>query len=122
MRCCWTYTKRRESLFITVNHFFVTFGGLMIVIYLIFLQMDWRKSMVQSAVAVFVLAVIFGLSRVPPRKVVTTESFRKTSGVYRQTATGARSFSHGLLRGRDRGCPLSELLPHCSWSFMDLTR
>ena len=69
--------KRHESLFITVNHFFVTFGGLMIVIYLIFLQMDWRKSMVQSAVAVFVLAVIFGLSRVPPRKVVTTESFVK---------------------------------------------
>ena len=68
--------KRRESLFITVNHFFVTFGGLMIVIYLIFLQMDWRKSMVQSAVAVFVLAVIFGLSHVPPRKVVT-ESFGK---------------------------------------------
>jgi fucose permease len=68
--------NRRESLFITVNHFFVTFGGLMIVIYLIFLQMDWRKSMVQSAVAVFVLAVIFGLSRVPPRKVVT-ESFGK---------------------------------------------
>jgi hypothetical protein len=32
--------------------------------------------MVQSAVAVFVLAIIFGLSRVPPRKVVT-ESFRK---------------------------------------------
>ena len=69
--------KRRESLFITVNHFFVTFGGLMIVIYLIFLQMDWRKSMVQSAVAVFVLAIIFGLSRVPPRKVVTSESFGK---------------------------------------------
>ena len=69
--------KRRESLFISVNHFFVTFGELMIVIYLIFLQMDWRKSMVQSAVAVLVLAVIFGLSRVPPRKVVTTESFGK---------------------------------------------
>ncbi|MBW2705844.1 MAG: MFS transporter [Deltaproteobacteria bacterium] len=68
--------KRRESLFISVNHFFVTFGELMMVIYLIFLQMDWRKSMVQSAVAVFVLAIIFGLSRVPPRKVVT-ESFRK---------------------------------------------
>jgi MFS family permease len=68
--------QKRESLFISVNHFFVTFGELMIVIYLIFLQMDWRKSMVQSAVAVFVLAIIFGLSRVPPRKVVT-ESFRK---------------------------------------------
>jgi fucose permease len=69
--------KRRQSLFINVNHFFVTFGQLMIVIYLIFLQMDWRKSMVQSAVAVFVLTIIFGLSRVPPHKVVTTESFGK---------------------------------------------
>jgi fucose permease len=68
--------KRRESLFISVNHFFVTFGELMIVIYLIFLQMNWRKSMVQSAAAVFVLAVIFGLSRVPPRKEVS-ENFRK---------------------------------------------
>jgi len=68
--------ERRESLFISVNHFFVTFGELMIVIYLIFLQMDWRQSMVQSAAAVFVLAVIFGFSRVPPRKAVS-ENFRK---------------------------------------------
>ena len=73
--------QRRQSLFITVNHFFVTFGQLMIVTYLIFLQMDWRKSMVQSAVAVFVLAIIFGLSRVAPRKVATTESFRKRLGI-----------------------------------------
>jgi len=68
--------ERRESLFISVNHFFVTFGELMIVIYLIFLQMNWRESMVQSAVAVSALAIIFGLSHVPPRKVMT-ESFGK---------------------------------------------
>ena len=68
--------ERRESLFISVNHFFVTFGELIIVIYLIFLQMNWRKSMVQSAVAVFALAVIFGFSRLPPPKVVN-DSIRK---------------------------------------------
>ena len=67
---------RRQSLFISVNHFFVTFGELMIVIYLIFLQMNWRKSMVQSAVAVLALAIIFSLSHVPPRKMMT-ENFRK---------------------------------------------
>ena len=67
---------RRQSLFISVNHFFVTFGELMIVIYLIFLQMNWRESMVQSAAAVLALAIIFGLSRVPPRKMMT-ENFRK---------------------------------------------
>jgi fucose permease len=68
--------ERRESLFISVNHFFVTFGELIIVIYLIFLQMNWRKSMVQSAAAVLALAIIFGFSRLPPPKVVN-ESFRK---------------------------------------------
>ena len=70
---------RRQSLFISVNHFFVTFGELMIVIYLIFLQMNWRVSMIQSAVAVLVLAIIFGFSRVPPRKMMA-ENFRKRLG------------------------------------------
>ena len=60
--------KRRESLFISVNHFFVTFGELLIVIYLIYLQMDWRKSMVQSAMIVLVLTLFFGFARVAPRK------------------------------------------------------
>ena len=68
--------SRRQSLFISVNHFFVTFGELMIVIYLIFLQMNWRESMVQSAAAVLALAIIFSLSHVPPRKMMT-ENFRK---------------------------------------------
>ena len=54
----------------------------MIVIYLIFLQMNWRESMVQSAAAVLALAIIFGLSRVPPRKVVT-ESLPQTAGFSR---------------------------------------
>lgn len=66
---------RRESLFISVNHFFVTFGALMITLYLIFLQMDWRNGMVQSAIAVFGLMVLFGISRVPTKE-TAIESFR----------------------------------------------
>ncbi|TFG65391.1 MAG: MFS transporter [Spirochaetales bacterium] len=54
---------RRQGLFITVNHFFVTFGSLMISLYLIFLQMNWRGSMIQSAAAVGVLSVLFFFSR-----------------------------------------------------------
>lgn len=53
----------RQGLFITVNHFFVTFGSLMITLYLIFLQMNWRGSVIQSAAAVGVLAVLFFFSR-----------------------------------------------------------
>ena len=67
--------KKRQSLIISINHFFVSFGELLITIYLIFLQMDWRASMTQSAAAVLLLAIFFLLSRVPPRESIT-ESLR----------------------------------------------
>lgn len=55
---------RRGGLHISVNHFFVTFGCLAISLYMVFLRIDWRSSMVQSAIVVLVLAVVFALSRV----------------------------------------------------------
>ena len=54
---------RRQGLFISVNHFFVTLGCLAITVYLLFLQMDWRRSLVQSAAVVLGLAAIFALAR-----------------------------------------------------------
>ena len=55
--------EKRQGLHISVNHFFVTFGALGITLYLIFLQLDWRRSMVQSAVVVLALAIVFFFSR-----------------------------------------------------------
>jgi len=49
---------RREGLYININHFFVTFGSLMITLYLVFLQMNWRLSLTQSAVVVVALALL----------------------------------------------------------------
>jgi putative MFS transporter len=66
---------RRQSLVISLNHFFVTFGELLIALYLIFLQMDWRRSMVQSSIAVLALAVIFALSQGPEKR-TRSESLR----------------------------------------------
>lgn len=60
--------EEKESLFINVNHFFVTFGSLMITLYLLFLQMNWRKSMAQSSIAVTCLAILFALSRLENRR------------------------------------------------------
>ena len=54
---------RRQGLFISVNHFFVTLGCLAITVYLLFLQMDWRRSLVQSAAVVLGLAAIYALAR-----------------------------------------------------------
>lgn len=58
----------RKSFFVNVNHFFVTLGSLIITLYLIFLQMAWRLSMTQAAIAVALLALFFAFSEVPKDK------------------------------------------------------
>jgi FHS family glucose/mannose:H+ symporter-like MFS transporter len=59
---------QKESLHININHFFVTFGAILITIYLIFLQMDWRNAVVQSGFLVLLLAVLFGLTKLKAKK------------------------------------------------------
>ncbi len=56
--------SRRESLFITINHSFVSAGSLVITAYLLYLQMSWRRSVVQVAIIVGALAVLYSLSRI----------------------------------------------------------
>jgi predicted MFS family arabinose efflux permease len=58
---------RRQSFYISINHFFVTLGSLTITTYLIFLQMNWRRAMTQSGIAVSVIALIYLLSRLEPK-------------------------------------------------------
>ncbi len=53
---------KNESLYININHMFVTIGSLIVTVYLVFLQMNWRNSMIQAAAAVLVLAVLFRFS------------------------------------------------------------
>lgn len=54
---------KKESLHININHFFVTFGAILITVYLIFLQMDWRNAVTQSGIMVLFLALIFGFTK-----------------------------------------------------------
>lgn len=60
--------SKRQSLHINVNHFFVTFGSILITVYLIFLEMDWRISLTQSAVVVLILALFYAVVRLPVKK------------------------------------------------------
>jgi len=55
--------KGRESLHVNINHFFVTFGAVTITVYLIFLQMNWRYAIIQSAIVVLLLAAFFVLAK-----------------------------------------------------------
>lgn len=59
------YTRRR-SLIISANHLAVTLGSLLITVYLIFLQLDWQRSMVQAGIAAIVLAGAFAFFHVKP--------------------------------------------------------
>ena len=60
--------KGKESLHININHFFVTLGSIGITVYLIFLQMNWRNSIIQSALVLGALAVFFGLAKLSARE------------------------------------------------------
>ena len=57
----------RQSLHININHFFVTFGAIIITVYMIFLDMDWRISLTQSAVVVLLLALFYAFMRLPTK-------------------------------------------------------
>jgi predicted MFS family arabinose efflux permease len=57
----------RAGLHINVNHFFVTFGSIMIAAYLLFLQMNWRQSVIQAGLVVLLLTIFFGLAKLKNR-------------------------------------------------------
>ena len=69
-----------ESLYINVNHMFVTAGSLLVTAYLVFLQMSWRRSMVQAALAVGVLAVLFAVSRIESKTNAEPHLGRRIAG------------------------------------------
>ena len=55
------HTERR-SLVVSVNHLFVTIGALLITGYLTWLQLEWRRSMVQAAIGVALVALLYLVS------------------------------------------------------------
>ena len=59
--------QERESMHISINHFFATFGCMAITAYMIFLQANWRNAIIQSAIVVLLLAIFFGLTRLESR-------------------------------------------------------
>jgi predicted MFS family arabinose efflux permease len=55
--------QQRVSFHINVNHFFVTIGSIVVAIYLIFLQDEWRIASIQAGIAVLGLSIVFWLAR-----------------------------------------------------------
>jgi fucose permease len=59
----------RAPYYININHLFVTIGAALIAIYLIFLQVNWRQSVVQSGIVVLGLAIFYAFVSLAPSKV-----------------------------------------------------
>ena len=68
---------KRAGFHISINHFFVTFGSIIITVYLIFLQMNWRNSLSQAAVIVVLLAIFFSFVRVKSPKKQTEHILKR---------------------------------------------
>ena len=94
---------RRQSLHINVNHFFVTFGAIMITAYLLFLQMNWRRSLIQSGLIVLVLAAFFGLARVERKRVRTDPYLKRLQILTRERIIVALFIATGLAVGVEIG-------------------
>jgi MFS family permease len=59
--------SERVGLHININHLFVTVGSALITVYLIFLEMNWRRSVVQAGIIVLLLAVVFAFTKLKVR-------------------------------------------------------
>jgi len=69
--------KSNKSLYINVNHFFVNIGALMITLYLIFLNLNWRKSTTQAGIIVFLLAILFMFLKIENQKFSELSLFKR---------------------------------------------
>jgi predicted MFS family arabinose efflux permease len=75
--------ERRAATFVNANHLFVTIGSALIAIYLIFLSLEWRTALVQAALGVGLLAVIFLLVRMRQTQQVKTAFSEKMAAIAR---------------------------------------
>ncbi len=66
----------RVGLHININHLFVTLGSALITVYLIFLEMNWRNSIVQAGIIVLLLAIFFAFTKLKV-KIDQGEGFAK---------------------------------------------
>lgn len=75
--------ERRAATFVNANHLFVTVGSALIALYLIFLSLEWRTALVQAALAVAVLGVVFLLIRMKQTRGLKTSFSEKLAVIAR---------------------------------------
>ncbi|MGB3713693.1 MAG: MFS transporter [Candidatus Promineifilaceae bacterium] len=93
----------RQSLHININHFFVTFGAILITVYLIYLKMNWRISLVQSAVIVLILAAFYAISRLAKKQAPKEDYIQRIRILSRDRMVGSLFLAAVLVVGVEIG-------------------
>ncbi|HET6444624.1 MAG TPA: MFS transporter [candidate division Zixibacteria bacterium] len=93
----------RQSLHININHFFVTFGAILITVYLIFLEMNWRNSLIQSAVIVLILAAVYAVVRLAKKQKSSEDYMQRIRIISRDRLVGALFLTSVLVVGVELG-------------------
>jgi len=93
----------RQSLHININHFFVTFGAILITVYLIFLEMNWRNSLIQSAVIVLILAAVYAVVRLAKKEKPSEDYMQRIRIISRDRLVGALFLTSVLVVGVELG-------------------
>jgi len=91
--------EKRASLFININHLFVTLGSGAIALYLIFLELRWRDAVIQAGLVVAALAVVFALIRLPPKHTSQASLGQKLHVITRSRFIAALFFTAVLVIG-----------------------
>lgn len=95
--------QENQSRYININHFFVTIGSVLITLYLIFLQLNWRSSVIQSGVIVLLLSAFFLFTRTGKRKTGAGSFLKKIGDIKNKKAIAilfiASVFAVGLELG-----------------------
>ncbi len=94
---------RRQGMHINVNHFFVTFGSILITLYLISLQMDWRIALVQSALIVLLLALFYAFARLKPKEKQVEPYWQRIRILTREPLVVALFFATVMVVGVELG-------------------
>jgi fucose permease len=95
--------KKRQSLHINVNHFFVTFGAILITVYLIYLEMNWRIALIQSAAIVLILAAFYAISRLAKKQAPKEDYLQRIRILSRDRLVGSLFLAAVLVVGVEIG-------------------
>lgn len=95
--------RENQSRYININHFFVTIGSVLITLYLIFLQLNWRSSVIQSGAVVLLLSAFFLFAKTAGNRANEGSFWKKLTSIKNRKVIAILFFASVLAVGLELG-------------------